>query len=139
MLPPGHYPNYPPARPAILPQRRPAVATAPNRDKQPAMQGRFRLQGPDEVALTRDLPPLEMPAPETFLRAAASKPAADVDWDAVRRRLEAAGAASCHLQKTPRGFRFSCAVPTANGQRRRLEAEAESEAEAIDAALRQGL
>jgi len=98
------------------------------------MQGRFRLQGPEDPAARPALPPLEMPSPESMGRIAEPR-AINVDWTDVRRRLDDLKATSFHLQKVAGGYRFSCIVPTSAGERRTVAGEARNEAAAINQAL----
>jgi hypothetical protein len=128
---PGAY-TYQPA-----PQQRPRSAGNPARTTPSANAGRVRLQSADEAApALSELPrpsPIEMPTPEKL---GLGPKRADVDWSAVRRRLDALSVATFHLQKRAEGgFRFTCVVDNA-GQRRKFEAEGENEAEAIDQTLR---
>lgn len=139
VLPPGYYPYQPVAQPTrqpILPRRQAAPMARNGGTQQSAAQGKVRLQGQDNEAATRpNLPPLPMPTPEELGLGAKSNRTGEVDWTGVRQRLERVSASSFHLQKVSTGFRFSCVVPNAAGERRRVEAEAASEAEAIDRAL----
>ncbi len=84
----------------------------------------------------RTAPALDLPTPQQ-LGFAAKKKNAEVNWDEVGQRLRRLKIASFQLQKLPngQGFRFICALP--GGPRRQVQADAVSEAEAIDQALAQ--
>jgi hypothetical protein len=82
--------------------------------------------------------PLELPSPEQLgIGSPRSQPAAELDWNAVHRRLRELGALSSQLQKVPEGgYRFTCLLPTAHPERtQRIEAHATSESEAARLAL----
>lgn len=115
------------------PTRQPAAAhAASTRIQQPP--ARVRLQ--NELATTPRTA-LRMPSPEELGLHTATKRRDDVDWVDVRQRVQALRLTSFHLQKLAEGgFRFVCLVPTQAGERR-VEAEALTEAGAIDQALTQ--
>ena len=119
-----------PARPGILPQRRPAQTTKANQTQISGATGRVRLQGAEESEATQ---PLRMPSPDELGVGPKSR-AKDVDWSGVRDRMKALSVSSFHLQKLEGGYRFTCVVPVA-GERRKIEADGLTEAEAIDLAL----
>jgi hypothetical protein len=126
---PFSYPvqQYPPA-PS---QRYSTVASGPARAALP----RVRMQMNDATEAPKPrLTALEMPSPEQL--GVGTKPQrSEVNWDNVRLRLQRLKATSFHLQKLPNGFRFICALP--GGPGREIQAEASTEAEAIERALAQ--
>ncbi len=78
--------------------------------------------------------PIAMPSPEQL--GLGTKPQrASVNWDDVRLRLQRLKVTSFQLQRLPNGYRFICALP--GGPMREVQAEAATEAEAIDQALAQ--
>lgn len=78
---------------------------------------------------------LALPPPEQLGIGSASAPA-EIDWNAVHRRLHQLGSTSYQSQRTADGYRFTCLLPTANPDRtQRIEAQAAGEAEAIRLAL----
>ena len=137
---PGFVPDnytYQPAPSVPAANARPRAAVGQARSNQPAANpGTVRLQrGEDAVAATtvRERPPIALPAPEEL---GLGSKRAEVDWSGVRRRLDALSVATFHLQKVAGGVRFTCVVAK-GGERRKFEAEAQTDADAIDAALRQ--
>jgi hypothetical protein len=120
-----------PQRARILPQRREPASSAKT-DQKPAAgaAAQIRMQS-DEAA--QGAPPLRMPSPEQ-LGVGPKTRQAEVNWTTVRTRMESLSVSSFHLQKLEGGFRFTCVVPVA-GERRKIEADGLTEAEAIDLAL----
>ncbi len=125
-------PQSQPTRPGILPQRRQQSANTKTNQTQTTAgaTGRVRMQADDP---SPSVPPLRMPSPEQ-LGVGPTTRATETDWTAVRKRMEALTVSSFHLQKLDGGFRFTCVVPVA-GERRKIEADGLTEAEAIDLAL----
>src|SRR5262249_31633324 len=117
-------------RPAILPQRRQQAANTKSSQTTAGATGRVRLQSDEQGTST---PSIHMPSPEQLGVGPKSRQV-DVDWSAVRKRMDALTVSSFHLQKLEGGFRFTCVVPIA-GERRKIEADGLTEAEAIDLAL----
>jgi hypothetical protein len=133
----NQYSTMPPqtARPGLL-QRRPAATTGSARVGQSETAGgtgRVRAKA-DEEPTARPTLALEMPTPDQ-LGLGSRQRAAEVDWSAVRTRMESLAVVSFHLQKLTGGFRFTCVVPAAGSERRKIEADGLTEAEAIDLAL----
>lgn len=81
--------------------------------------------------------PLAIPAPEQLgLSPARPMEPVQLDWAAARTRLDQLGATCFHLEKLDNGWRFTCLLPTAEaGKQRRIDVEAATEAEAVQAAL----
>jgi hypothetical protein len=78
---------------------------------------------------------LALPPPEQLGIGAATAPA-EIDWNAVHRRLHLLGSTSYQSQRTADGYRFTCLLPTADPDRsQRIEAQAAGEADAIRLAL----
>ncbi len=104
----------------------------------------FRGQAPDELA-PRPAPrppesrpaPVNIPTPEQLGIAAAPAASGAADWVAVRRRLQELRAVCFQLENRPQGgCRFVCLLPTGQpGRNQRIEAEADTEAEAVRLAL----
>ena len=76
--------------------------------------------------------PIIMPSPDQLGLGAKAK-SVEVNWDEVRDRMQRLKVTSFHLQKLSNGFRFICALP--GGPGRQVQAEAATEAEAIQGAL----
>lgn len=130
-----YYQPQPQSRPGLLPQRRQQTAGTKANQPQTAGVARPRMQSDDapELAKVNERPALQMPSPEQLGLGAKAR-SVEVDWSAVRSRMEALKVASFNLQKLEGGFRFICVVPI-NGERRKIEADGVNEAEAIDLAL----
>jgi hypothetical protein len=142
-MPQGFLPR--PFRPAPAPQQTypPPRATAPARPN-PTQPPRVRLQDdtpPSQPArpATREPPllppappppPLKIPVPEEL--GVSARPAVP-DWTAGYRRLCELGANCFQMSKLPQGgWRVTCSMPTGQPDRNhRIEAEADSEAEAV--------
>lgn len=129
-----------PVRPPAAPK---AAAAAPpvRTPAQPIYRGQSRDDAIPEAppAASRMAGPinLAMPSPESLGIASAGTVVPvkrEVDWATTRRRLEKVGAISFNLEKRPGGWRFVCAVP-GGAAPRQFEAEAASEADAIDQCL----
>ncbi len=90
----------------------------------------IRAQAPDDVPPT-PRQALALPSPEAL--GLLQAPAAAVDWADVHARLNRLGATCFHLERVARGgCRITCLLPTGEvGRIRRVEAQAESEAEAV--------
>ena len=133
VLSPPAFGSAPPARTfaapfASNPPPRPAQAPPP----------KVRAQSPEEPKPAARSTPLVMPTPEQLGIGSSARPApAAADWSAARRRLELLGASCFQLEKRPAGgYRFVCLLPTAQpGRSHRIEAEADTEAEAVRVAL----
>lgn len=82
---------------------------------------------------------LQLPAPEQLgLNRPAAPIAPHLDWTAVHQRLDRLGATCFHLEKLARGARVTCLLPTAKADcSHRIEAVADSEAEAVSLAVAQ--
>jgi hypothetical protein len=83
---------------------------------------------------------LQLPSPEQLglNRPAASAAPAAVDWATVHQRLDRLGATCFHMEKLTRGARVTCVLPTAKADySHRIEAVADSEAEAVALAVTQ--
>jgi hypothetical protein len=108
----------------------------------------FRAKGPDEPASSAETRvvgnaatiPLSMPTPEQLgiVRASAAD-RGDLDWTAAHRQLERLGAIGFRVEKLETGgCRFACLLPTRQPRlTHRVEAEAATEAEAVNLALAQ--
>lgn len=86
-------------------------ASAPGGYVPPKLQS-VKAESPKSVVRgqTPDTPQFRIPTPEE-LGVSMSRPAAvdePLDWAAVERKLDAAGATSFQVEKTADGFRFSC-------------------------------
>jgi hypothetical protein len=83
-------------------------------------------------------PALAMPPPEA-LGVPVPRPAAPVDWAALRVRLDRLGATQFALETLSEGgYRFTCRLPSADPARpRAAEGRAATEAEAVRLALEQ--
>ncbi|HKI34222.1 MAG TPA: hypothetical protein VKA46_20385 [Gemmataceae bacterium] len=135
--PQGGYapPTYaPPAQPYPRPQ--PAASAVPPSSPPP----KVRFQRPDDPPGSERRPEptpatLTLPPPEE-LGIGGKTAAADIDWNAVHRRLNELGSQSLQLQRTSDGYRCVCVLPTADpGRTRPIEAQAPTEAEAVRLAL----
>jgi hypothetical protein len=83
---------------------------------------------------------VSIPSPEELGVSAAKSAAASVelDWAAVHRRLQELGADFLRQRLPQGGYRFTCLMPTNQPNRlHRVEAEAATEAEAVQLALNQ--
>jgi hypothetical protein len=91
-----------------------------------------RAQQADEPV--RSAPPkLTMPSPEA-LGVPVPRPATELDWTALRVRLDRLGATQFTLTKLPEGgYCFTCRLPSAGT----VEGRATTEAEAVQRALEQ--
>ncbi len=108
-----------------LPPRR--IARAQVEDEPPPSPARAASRS---VALTIPSPE-ELGVPQTKTSEAGA-----IDWTAVHNQLNQLGATCFHLERSEGGFRISCLLPTAQaGRTRRIEAEAASEAAAVQATL----
>ena len=135
--PPGGYApqTYAPPGQQYAPRAQAPAPAAPR----PAAPAVVRGQRPEDPPASERRPEprvaLSLPPPEQ-LGIGAPTPAADVDWNAVHRRLHNLGSTSYQSQRTADGYRFTCLLPTADPSRtQRVEAQAASEAEAIRVAL----
>ncbi len=117
------YPNY-------APQPRANQNNLVRSTQTPPSMDRVRMQAAEEQAPRRTLPPLAVPSADQFGLGAKNR-VAEVDWSNVRRRLATLSVASFHVQKAPSGFRCTIVVPSGNGERRKIECEAETDADAI--------
>ena len=83
---------------------------------------------------------MSIPSPEE-LGVLAAKPVVagvELDWAAVHRRLQELGADFLRQKLPEGGYRFTCLMPTNQPNRlHRVEAEAATEAEAVQLALNQ--
>lgn len=128
---PGYAQPYPPA--AATPYSTVAIGAA----QRQLPRARVRMQMDDAApAAHPEVAPLRSPSPQQ-LGFAAKKKSVEVNWDDVGQRLRRLKIASFQLQKLPngQGFRFICALP--GGPGRQVQADAVTEAEAIDQALAQ--
>jgi hypothetical protein len=133
-LPPqGGYapPTYaPPAQPYSRPQ---ATASAALQSSPPP---KVRFQRPDDPPASERRPEskpatLTLPSPEEL--GISGKPAAaEIDWNAVHRRLNELGSQSLQVQRTNEGYRCVCVLPAATaGRSQPIEAQGPTEAEAV--------
>ena len=129
-------PGYSAPYQQAAPQSYSTVVAGQPRSATPKPRIRMQMEEPPTSSFRRQEQPLALPQPEQ-LGFSAKKKAAEVNWDEVRQRLQRLKIASFHLQKLPngKGFRFICALP--GGPGRQVQAEAATEAEAIDQALAQ--
>ncbi len=113
----------------------PAVRPAPPATVRPVAQRPIARAQSDELppGPRPAAPVLRMPSPEELGVALANR-SPDVNWTTVRRRLDRLGVTAFNLERSPRGWHFSFALP---GTYQRFEAEAITEADAIDRALAQ--
>src|SRR5262245_10614748 len=132
-----------PAQPR-LPSRPPAVPAGANgQPSQPAVASlppprAIRGQAPDEPAETRPAA-LVLPAPEQLGIAMVKTPESAIDWTAVHRRLDQMGATCFQLERSVSGgCKVMCLLPTGQANHsRRLEAQANTQAEAVRLVLDQ--
>src|SRR5579871_6674697 len=134
-VPPYNYPAQP-TYPAAQQQQRNQDQYGLVRTQTSPSPVQFRMQAAEEQAPRRTLPPLAVPSADQFGLGAKNR-VAEVDWSNVRRRLATLSVASFHVQKAPSGFRCTIVVPSGNGERRKIECEAETDADAIEQALAQ--
>lgn len=129
---PGYGQPYQPA----APQQYSTADLNRTRTALPKARVRMQMEEPQAASPRPQEQPLQMSSPEK-LGVIAKKRTDEVNWDEVRQRLQRLKVASFHLQKLPngQGFRFICALP--GGPGRQVNAEASTEAEAIDQALAQ--
>ena len=82
-------------------------------------------------------PFVKIPSPEELGVARARAPEiSSINWTDVHTRLDRMGANCFHLEKLSGSCRVTCLLPTGQqGRSRRIEAEAETEAEAVRTAL----
>jgi hypothetical protein len=130
--PPPHAPS-PYATPVAAPQSswtRPAQAPAPV--SAPPAPRTWRGQETEDAKLN-------LPSPEQLgLNRPPAPVVARLDWTAVHERLDRLGATCFHLEKLARGARVTCLLPTAKADcTHRIEAVADSEAEAVALAVAQ--
>jgi hypothetical protein len=124
--PPGRMmqPSVPASAPASLPA--------------PIARGRIDDE-PEERPLPAPPPaaPLTIPSPADLGVGPSKTVAGDLDWNAVNRRLRDLKATSSQRQTLPQGgYRFVVLLPGADaGHQTRIEAEANTEAEAVRKAL----
>jgi hypothetical protein len=133
---PGSYPVQP-SYPAYQPsQQLSRQAGQPRKNLSTQQSPQVRMQAAEEsvAAPRRALPPLEVPSPDRLGLGARNR-IVEVDWTSVRNRLQAMSVTSFHLQKISGGYRFAVVVSTAGGERRKIECDGESDAEAIELAL----
>jgi hypothetical protein len=127
-------------RPAPLAARQPAPApAAPAVAAAPRPNTGLIARGaePDEpVERPREM--ITLPSPEE-LGVGAARGDAALDWAATHRRLEALGAVCFQMHQLPRGgWGVTCLLPTGRpNTTHRVEAEADSKAEAVRLALEQ--
>jgi hypothetical protein len=145
----GGYDNPLPAapqgafRPAPLAARPPApapVAPAPAVAAAPRSNPGLIARGaePEEPAeRPREL--VTLPSPEELGVGAPRSGEAAIDWAAAHRRLEALGAVCFQMHQLPRGgWGVTCLLPTGRpDSTHRVEAQADSKAEAVRLALEQ--
>ncbi len=112
----------------------PTVAAAPR----PSPGLIARGAEPEEPA-ERPREPITLPSPEELGVGVARPAEAGIDWAAAHRRLEALGAICFQMHQLPRGgWGVTCLLPTGQpDSTHRVEAEAESKAEAVRLALEQ--
>ena len=100
-----------------------------------------RAKSEDEPGQSQRLSrPVSIPSPEE-LGVSAAKPVVagvELDWAGVHRRLQELGADFLRQKLPEGGYRFTCLMPTNQPNRlHRIEAEAATEAEAVQLALNQ--
>jgi hypothetical protein len=146
-IPPQGLPTQGYAPPAQRPmtQRQPPaqfpLASAQPMVQAPRQQPQIEYRGvsSDQPERARTLPPVHLPSPEQLGVASASSPSRlpTTDWVAIRKRLKDLGTVSFQLVQLPNGgCRFVCQLATAEfGQSHTIEANAASEAEAVEQAL----
>ena len=134
---PPQFPTQPrlPSRPPVVP------ANAGVQPSQPAMASlppprTVRGQADDEPVESR---PLVLPTPEQLGIAVPTTTASPIDWTAIHRRLDQMGATCFQLERpVGGGCRVTCLLPTGQANHsRRLEAQANTQAEAVRLVLDQ--
>jgi hypothetical protein len=125
--------NYAPPPPA--PQSQWAQTSHPTPAPQASLPSTPRAWRGQESEDAR----LQLPAPEQLgLDRPATPTASRLDWAAVHQRLDRLGATCFHLEKLAHGARVTCLLPTAKADcSHRVEAVADSEAEAVALAVNQ--
>jgi hypothetical protein len=134
-------------RPPAAPARTPAAPANLAATPQPAPRAPVvRAQGPDDlipppppIPAARPREPVALPTPEQLGVAAARAAGDAVDWAAVDRRLQSLGAVCFQMNRLPQDrWCITCVLPTAQPDRtHRVEAEADTKAEAVRAVLEQ--
>jgi hypothetical protein len=139
---PGQPVQQPPAQPRVAGPLRQRLQPSANNQAQASAQTpqartsatiRGQTQEPDPTAARPQK--LEMPSPEALGIQRSRN--VEVDWGNVQRRLSRLSVTSFQSEKLANGgFKFTCVLPSLDFPHR-IEAEALTEAEAIDQALRQ--
>jgi hypothetical protein len=80
---------------------------------------------------------LNIPSPEELgIGSVRQAEVTKVDWTAARAQLDRLGATCFQVQKLEGRYRFTCLLPTGQaGRNHRIEAEASTEADAVQLAL----
>ena len=110
-----------PARPIIRAQREDDPVPLSRPAQTPQRRLVISIPSPEELGVAQRRPPQN----------------AALDWTEVHTRLDHLGASCFHLEKCSKGrSRVTCLLPTGQqGRSRRIEAEADTEAEAVRTAL----
>jgi hypothetical protein len=107
-----------------------------------APQPKVRFQKPDEPAPsersaeTRVAASLTLPPPEQ-LGVGSTSAAAEVDWNAIHRRLDELGSQSLEVKHMADGYRCTCQLATESGRSKVIQTQGATKADAVRLALAQ--